>query len=94
MRNSLKYVNWKDRKTITADLKTIYSAPTEEAARIALAAFRVTQDAKHPTIDLLYKLFYLSLKNISRKWMLTIPNWPSALSHFAIEFEDRMHNKH
>ena len=50
MRNSLKYVNWKDRKTIAADLKTIYSAPTEEAARIALAAFRATQDAKHPTI--------------------------------------------
>jgi putative transposase len=47
-----------------------------------------------PTIDSLYKLFYLSLKNISRKWTLTIPNWPSALSHFAIEFEDRMHNKH
>ena len=50
MRNSLKYVNWKDRKTIAADLKTIYSASTEEAARIALAALRATQDAKHPTI--------------------------------------------
>jgi putative transposase len=28
LRNSLKYVNWKDRQAIAADLKTIYSAPT------------------------------------------------------------------
>jgi hypothetical protein len=25
---------------------------------------------------------------------VTVPNWPSALSHFAIEFEDRMPNNH
>ena len=50
LRNSLKYVNWKDRKAIAADLKTIYSAPTEEAARIALAAFRTAHDTKHPAI--------------------------------------------
>ncbi|MEY3895435.1 MAG: hypothetical protein RLZZ214_2579, partial [Verrucomicrobiota bacterium] len=23
-----------------------------------------------------------------------VPNWPSALSHFTIEFEDRMPNNH
>jgi putative transposase len=43
-----------------------------------------------PTIDSLFKLFYLSLKNISAKWTQTIPNWPGALSHFTIEFADRM----
>lgn len=141
LRNSLKYVNWKDRKQIAADLKTIYTAATESAALSALANFRATHDAKHPaigrswqanwdqlapffhfppeirkiiyttnaieslnssfrkisrhrnlfpTIDSLFKLFYLSLKNISRKWTQTIPNWPSALSHFTIEFADRM----
>jgi putative transposase len=45
-----------------------------------------------PTIDSLFKLFYLSLKNISAKWTQTIPNWPSSLSHFTIEFENRMSN--
>jgi putative transposase len=48
LRNSLRYVNWKYRKAITADLKTIDSAPTEEVARIALAAFHANHDAKHP----------------------------------------------
>jgi putative transposase len=141
IRNSLKYVNWKQRKQIAADLKTIYTAPTEAAAHSALATFRATHDADHPaigrswqanwdqispffqfppeirkiiyttnaieslnssfrkisrhrnlfpTIDSLYKLFYLSLKNISRKWTMAVANWPSALNHFTIEFADRM----
>ena len=32
IRNSLKYIPWKDRKVFVADLKTIYQAPTREAA--------------------------------------------------------------
>lgn len=144
LRNSLKFVNWKDRKTIAAELKTIYTAPTEQAALAALATFRATYDASHPAIgrswqdawaqlspffhfppeirkiiyttnaieslnssfrkisrhrnlfpsvDSLFKLFYLSLKNISKKWTQTIPNWPCALSYFSIEFAERMHNQ-
>ncbi len=32
LRNSLRFVSWKDYKAVTSDLKTIYQAPTEEAA--------------------------------------------------------------
>jgi transposase-like protein len=32
IRNSLKYIPWKDRKVFVADLKAIYQAPTREAA--------------------------------------------------------------
>lgn len=32
VRNSLRYVTWKDRKEFTKDLKNIYNAPTLEAA--------------------------------------------------------------
>ena len=39
VRNSLKYVSWKDRKAVAASLRCIYTAPTEEAARTALSAF-------------------------------------------------------
>lgn len=39
VRNSLKYVSWKERKAVAADLKTIYSAPNVEAAEESLAAF-------------------------------------------------------
>ena len=36
VRQSLSYVAWKDRKTFTADLPTIYQAPTREAASFRL----------------------------------------------------------
>lgn len=36
VRYSLKYVTQKDRKAFTADLKTIYTSPTREAAETAL----------------------------------------------------------
>jgi len=32
IRNSLKYISWKDRKAFIADLKAVYQAPTREAA--------------------------------------------------------------
>ena len=32
IRNSLKYISWKDKKAFIADLKAIYQAPTREAA--------------------------------------------------------------
>ncbi len=36
IRNSLKYVPWKDRKAFVADLKEIYQAPTRERAEANL----------------------------------------------------------
>jgi putative transposase len=35
IRNSLKYVSWKDLKEFSKDIKPIYKAPTEEAALLA-----------------------------------------------------------
>lgn len=40
IRASLNYVSWKERKTVAADLKPIYKAPTAEAAQEALDEFR------------------------------------------------------
>ncbi len=36
IRNSLKYISWKDRKAFMADLRQVYQAPTREAAKAAL----------------------------------------------------------
>ncbi len=36
IRNSLKYISWKDRKAFVADLKEVYQAPTREAAEANL----------------------------------------------------------
>lgn len=39
IRNSLRYVSFKDRRAIAADLKPIYTAPSRDAASDALDAF-------------------------------------------------------
>lgn len=39
IRNSMRYVVWKDRKEFTRDMKDIYGAPTREAAAAALNGF-------------------------------------------------------
>ena len=39
VRHSLKFVPWKDRKIVAADLKEVYHAPTVELAEKALQAF-------------------------------------------------------
>ena len=51
VRNSLKYVSWKDYKAVTADLKQIYQAPTEEAASLELERFAEKWDAAYPQIS-------------------------------------------
>ncbi|MCZ7532701.1 MAG: IS256 family transposase [Acidimicrobiia bacterium] len=50
IRNSLKYVSYKDRRAVAKDLKPIYRAATEQAAETALVAFDKTWGAKYPMI--------------------------------------------
>lgn len=50
IRNSVKYVSFKDLRTITADLKKIYGAPTIEAAEYHLEEFREKWNSKYPQI--------------------------------------------
>ena len=40
--------------------------------------------------DLISKLFYLALNNISKKWTMPLRDWKEALNRFTIQFEDRM----
>lgn len=50
VRNSLKYVSWKDYKAVTADLKLVYQAPTEAQARENLTALSQKWQAKYPLV--------------------------------------------
>ena len=50
VRNSLKFVNWKERKQVAADLKRIYRSATLESAQQELQEFRKKWDSKHPVI--------------------------------------------
>jgi putative transposase len=50
IRSSLRYVSWKDRKAVATDLKTVYTAPTEEDAQSALMEFNDVWGKKYPHI--------------------------------------------
>lgn len=63
VRNSLKYVSWKDRKSVAAALKIIYTSTNEESARAALTNFRREWDTKYPLIGPLWE----------RNWQGIIP---------------------
>ena len=63
VRSSTHLVAWKNRKKVTADLKTIYRAATEADALEALEAFRQEWDASYPSIA----------KTWSANWSLISP---------------------
>ncbi len=50
IRNSLKFVSYKDRKKLAADLKPIYQAITEEEAQEALERFEAKWGKNYPQI--------------------------------------------
>jgi transposase-like protein len=50
IRNSTRYVSYKDLKKVTADLKPIYKALTEEAALVELDRFEEAWGTKYPLI--------------------------------------------
>jgi putative transposase len=141
IRGSLRYVGWRQRKEVAADLRVIYTAPTEEAGLVALEAFRAKWDEKFPSIgrnwqqnwvhiapffkypgpirkviyttnaiesinssirkatkkrgafpgpDSVRKVIFLAIQKASANWRNAIPEWASALNHFAIFFEGRI----
>ena len=51
LRNSFKYVPWKDRKAVAKDLKAVYGAKTLLEAEQALDRFSQAWDAKYPAIS-------------------------------------------
>lgn len=51
VRNSLKYVPWKERRAVATDLRAIYGAATLAEAEQALDHFADRWDAKYPAIS-------------------------------------------
>ena len=51
VRHSLRYVSWKQRKAVAADLRRIYSAATLAEAELALTEFAAKWDEEHPSIS-------------------------------------------
>ena len=140
VRNSLKYVSYKQRKAVATDLKAIYAAATEAEAEFNLELFAEKWDQQYPTIskswraqwarviplfafpedirkviyttnaiesvnmtlrkvtrnhrifpsdEAVYKVLYLAMQHIAKKWTMPIRDWNPALNRFAIEFAGR-----
>ncbi len=51
LRNSMKYVPYKDYKAVACDLKKIYQSATEDEALQALEEFANTYDSRYPQIS-------------------------------------------
>ncbi|GGB81912.1 hypothetical protein GCM10011352_04610 [Marinobacterium zhoushanense] len=51
VRHSLRYVNWKPHKDVSADLKRVYCAAPINEAEQTLEAFTEKLNGEHPTIS-------------------------------------------
>jgi len=69
VRNSLKYVSWKDYKAVTMALKRIYQSATEQEASLELEAFAESWDYNHPQISKSWRSHWANL--------ITIFNYPA-----------------
>ena len=64
VRNSMKYVPWKDYKPVTADLRRIYQSATEDEALQALDQFAETWDGKYPQISRSWRTHWQNLNTL------------------------------
>ena len=141
LRNSSKYVSYKDIKALMADLRSVYAAVDESAALDALDAFSTKWDTKYPKIsrswrenwanlstyfkypqevrrliyttnsiegfnrqlrkvtktrsvfptdDSLFKMLYLAMVDITKKWTGRQRDWSVILAQLSIYFAERM----
>jgi len=66
IRNSLRYVPWKDYRAVSVDLKRIYQSATEEEALLALEQFAQRWDEKYPQISRSWRACWQNLNTLFR----------------------------
>jgi putative transposase len=69
--------------------RAIYTTNVIESLNMTLRKTIKTR-ASFPSDEAAFKLLYLALQNIQKKWTMPIPNWSRAINAFAILFEDRV----
>lgn len=69
--------------------KVIYTTNAIESVNMSLR--KITKNrGSFPSDEALIKLFYLALRNISKKWTMPLRDWKAALNRFTIQYEERM----
>ena len=64
VRNSLKYVSWKDYKAVTTDLKQVYRSSTEDEALLELERFSEKWDDQYPQISKSWRTHWQNLNTL------------------------------
>jgi putative transposase len=71
--------------------KVIYTTNAIESLNMSLR--KVTKArGSFPNDEAVFKLLYLALRNIAKKWTMPLVGWNGALNRFAILYEDRLPN--
>jgi transposase-like protein len=66
----------------------IYTTNAIESANMTLR--KVTRNHRiFPSDEAVYKVVYLAIRNIAKKWTMPIHNWKPALNRFAVECAER-----
>src|SRR5215813_1039882 len=69
--------------------RVIYTTNAIESLNYSLRKI-IKNRSLFPNDEAVFKLLYLALKNIEKKWTMPIREWKRALQQFAIVFEGRM----
>ncbi len=69
--------------------RVIYTTNAVESLNYSLRKI-IKNWSLFPNDEAVFKLLYLALKNIEKKWTMPIREWKRALQQFAIVFEGRM----
>jgi len=85
--------NWERVKPmfeLSAEIRrAVYTTNVIESLNFSLRKI-IKNRAAFPNDDAVYRLIYLGLENVSRKWTMPIRNWKEALQQLAILYEDRL----
>jgi putative transposase len=69
--------------------RAVYTANTIESLNMTLRKVSKNRSL-FPNDEAVFKLMYLALRNISKRWTMPIPNWSGAMNQFAILFDSRV----
>jgi putative transposase len=68
--------------------KVIYTTNAIESVNMTLR--KVTRNHRiFPSDDAVYKVVYLALRTIAKKWTMPIHDWKPALNRLTVEFAER-----
>jgi putative transposase len=71
--------------------KAIYTTNNIESLNMTLGKI-IKNRAIFTSDEAVFKILYLALKNISKRWTMPIDDWSGAMNQFAILFENRLPN--